>query len=69
LNSFPDAPHKIPTAKPKSCGRVLTSQENMDMITEKVEAKRQVEKERRKLEREAKRLEKQGYVILCCMHE
>jgi len=59
--SIPDAPHKIATAKPKSCGRVLTSQENMDMITVKAEAKRQVEveKERRKQEKEAKRLEKQ----------
>jgi len=38
--SIPDAPHKIPTVKPKSCGRVLTSQE---MITEKAEAKRQAE--------------------------
>ena len=60
--SVPEAPHKIPTVNLKSCGRVLTSQENMDMLTKKAEENREaeIEKQRRKQEREAKRLEKQA---------
>ena len=46
--SVPEAPHKIPTVNPKSCGRVLTSQENMDMLTKKAEEKRDRNREAKK---------------------
>jgi len=54
--TVPQPPCSIPTVKQKSCGRVLTSKENMDMIKEKEEAKKQaqIEKEKKKQAREAK---------------
>ena len=55
----PRPPSKIPTLKPKSSGRVLTSLENLRMMEER-EQKKQEEarlKEQRKKEREEKKLE------------
>ena len=59
--SVPKPPCSIPTVKRKSCGRVLTSQENIDMMNEKEEVKKQaqLEKERKKQVREAKQIERQ----------
>lgn len=60
--SLPQPPSTIPVVKSKSCGRVLTSHENMKVLTEKEEAKKkaQVEQEEKRKAREAKRLEKQA---------
>ena len=52
----PSPPSKIPTCQPKSCGRVLTSTENLALLKEKEAAKR--EKEREKEERKRVRAEK-----------
>ena len=59
--SLPQPPSAIPVVKPRSCGRVLTSDENMKMLMEKEEAKKkaQIEREEKRKAREAKRLEKQ----------
>ena len=55
--SLPEPPCSIPVVNPKSCGRVLTSHENIKMLTEKEEAKRkaQIEWEERKREREERK--------------
>ena len=60
--TFPEPPHTITVVKPKSCGRVLTSDENIKALTEKEEAKKkaQNEREEKKKAREAKRLEKEA---------
>ena len=54
--SIPTLPSKLPTKNTKSCGRVLTSEENMKWIEEKEEAKQKAlaEKEQRRLLREQK---------------
>ena len=45
--TFPEPPHTIAVVKPKSCVRVLTSDENIKALTEKEEAKKkaQIEQE------------------------
>ena len=60
--SLPEPPYTIPVVKPKSCGRVLTSDENIKILTEKEEAKKtaQIEREERKKAQEAKQLEKEA---------
>ena len=58
LLSYPEnLPLKPPTVNPKSCGRVLTSQENLLILEEKRLAKegKQREKEAKKRAREEKR--------------
>lgn len=58
--SIPEHPSEIPTKNIKSCGRVLTSKENLKILEEK-EMKKQLAKklkEERKALREKKRLEK-----------
>lgn len=52
----PPLPSRIPSQKPKSCGRVLTSAENMKIIEEKEKLKK--EKEKAKMEREEARRKK-----------
>ena len=56
--SLPPPPCIIPVVNPKSCGRVLTSHENINMLMEKAEAKKksQMEREEKKRAREAKRM-------------
>ena len=51
--SYPSPPSRLPQFKPKLCGRVLTSSENLSMLVEK--EKKKEEKERAKKEREEKR--------------
>ena len=53
--SCPSPPSRIPTSKPKSCGRILTSAESMRILEEKQkvlmkkdEAKKEREEARRK---------------------
>lgn len=60
--SYPSPLYKLPTIQPKSCGRVLTSQENIDMIEEKrlAKEKKQREKEEKKREREEKKHQKEA---------
>ncbi len=41
---YPTRPSKVPTVHPKSCGRVLTSQENIAVIEEKRITKEQMQK-------------------------
>ena len=48
--SYPSLPSRIPAFKPKSCGRVLSSSENLLMLEEKEKKKK--EKEKAKKERE-----------------
>ena len=60
--SLSQPPCTIPVVNPKSCGRVLTSHENIDMLTEKEEAKKKAQmewKEKKKRERETKQMEKE----------
>ena len=54
--SFPQPPSAIPVVKSKSCGRVLTSHENVKMLLEKEEAKKkaQIKHEEKKKARETK---------------
>ena len=57
LLSYPEPPSRAPTLNPKSCGRVLTSQENLLILEEKKLAKeeKEREKEARKRAREEKK--------------
>ena len=66
LLSLPAPPCKRPTVKPKSCGRVLTSHENLVLLDEKQRAKEEAEKEKqeRKLERERKREKEKGNSLI-----
>ena len=61
----PLPPSKIPTKRVKSCGKVLTALENMEIMEGKAKAKAQKEKEKeeRKALREAKRAAKNGITI------
>ena len=52
----PSPPSQIPTYKPKSCGRVLTSSENLALLEEKEREK--LEKQKAKKEREEARRKK-----------
>ena len=56
LLTYPTPPSQAPTLNPKSCGRVLTSQENLLLLEEKKLAKeeKQREKEARKRARDEK---------------
>ena len=60
--SLPQPSYTIPVVKPKSCGRVLTSDENIKVLTEKEEAKKtaQIERKEKKKAQEAKQLEKEA---------
>ena len=57
LLSYPTPPSQVPTLKPKSCGRVLTSHENLLLLEENKLAKeeKQREKEAKKRAREEKK--------------
>ena len=44
----PLTPQQIPTLKPKSCGRVLTSTESLKMLKEKAKERGTEKRERRK---------------------
>lgn len=56
--SHPASQLKLPSIKPKSSARVLTSSENLEMIEAKEREKREKQelKEKRKREREEKKL-------------
>ena len=54
--NYPSPPTRAETFKPKSCGRVLTSAENLVIVKEKERKKE--EKERKKIEREEARRRK-----------
>ena len=56
--SLSEPPCSIPVVNPQSCGRVLTSHENIKMLTEKEEAKwkAQIERGKRKREREERKV-------------
>ena len=62
LLSYPEPPSRVPTLNPKSCGRVLTSQENLLILEEKKLAKeeKEREKEARKRAREEKKSMKEA---------
>ena len=48
LSYYPSPPSRIQTFKPKSCGRVLTSSENLLMLEEKEKRKgKSTERERK----------------------
>ena len=55
--SYPSPPARAETFKPKSCGRVLTSTENLALVKEKERQKE--EKQRKKEERERKKKERE----------
>ncbi|ORU94054.1 MAG: hypothetical protein A6F71_09150 [Cycloclasticus sp. symbiont of Poecilosclerida sp. M] len=59
--SIPIKPSKIPTKHPKSCGRVLTSKENLEIIEEKQRLKQEAQqmKEERRRARERKKIERE----------
>ena len=66
----PMPPCKIPTHRGKSCGKVLTSLENLENIKEKEEAKANAlrEKQERKAQREAKALAKKVAKGVICIY-
>ena len=55
--SYPSPPARAETFKPNSCGRVLTSTENLALVKEKERQKE--EKQRKKEERERKKKERE----------
>ena len=48
--SYPSPPSRIQAFKPKSCGRVLSSSENLLMLEEKEKKKKEKEKAKKKKE-------------------
>ena len=59
--NYPSPPDRSKTFEPKSCGRVLTSAENLEIMNEKEREKerKKEEKERKKEERERKKEERE----------